>query len=168
MQLKISALLILDQIRHLVEQLRPTEYSASLELLSGNTIGKHIRHVLEFFDLLVNSQDSDTLNYDNREHNELIESDKEVCLNTLKNIIHKLNQVDGDSPLILQVSYSEEKQKPVNVQTSLNRELAYNIEHAIHHMAIMKIAVITVFPHVNLPENFGVAYSTIRYQNIKN
>jgi len=167
MQLKESALTILNQIRLLVEQLRPAEYNSSLELLSGNTIGKHVRHVLEFFDLLTANPKSDVLNYDSREHDELLESDRDICLSKINSIIDNVKSVADDRNLTLQVSYALKKERPVHVKTTLNRELAYNIEHAIHHMAIMKIAVITVFPHVKLPDNFGIAYSTIRYENIK-
>jgi len=50
------------------------------------------------------------------------------------------------------------------MNSSYFRELQYNIEHAIHHMAIIKIAIGACFTEVELPANFGVAYSTVRYQ----
>ena len=37
------------------------------------------------------------------------------------------------------------------ISTNYFRELTYNIEHAIHHMAIMKIGVREVAPYVTLP-----------------
>ncbi len=168
MQLKNSALLIIDQIKSLVEQLSVDEYTASLDLLSGNSIGKHIRHVVEFFDLLVSISEDNIINYDDRDRDEKIETDKIICINKLNSIISKISLLDANQPLTLQVSYSTDDGMPIDVQTSVNRELAYNIEHAIHHMAIIKIAVITVFPNIRLAENFGVAYSTIRYQNAGN
>jgi hypothetical protein len=64
---------------------------------------------------------------------------------------------------LLKTDYSGKGTGQMN-NTSYNRELVYNLEHAIHHMAIMKIAVDNAFPQVQMPENFGVAYSTIRYQ----
>ena len=66
--------------------------------------------------------------------------------------------------VILEVSYGKTDKDSVKIKSSLERELAYNIEHAIHHMAIIKIAVQTVFPKVKLADNFGVAFSTVRYQ----
>ena len=44
---------ILNQLMQLSQQLSDSEYSAELGLLHGNSIGKHVRHVLEFFDILV-------------------------------------------------------------------------------------------------------------------
>ena len=50
------------------------------------------------------------------------------------------------------------------MKSSFYRELSYNIEHAIHHMALLKVAVKQTLTYISLPENFGVASSTIRYR----
>ncbi len=52
--------------------------------------------------------------------------------------------------------------------SSFHREVAYNIEHAIHHMALLKVAVNQTLHYIQLPENFGVASSTVRYQESTN
>jgi hypothetical protein len=44
------------------------------------------------------------------------------------------------------------------------RELLYNLEHAIHHMALIQVAVRQAFPALTLPAHFGVAYSTVQHQ----
>ena len=155
---------ILQQLKDLVTQLNPAEYSAELELLSGNSIGKHLRHVVEFFDLLLNNSDGEVFSYDGRKHDKIIETEVEAAIELINKLEIKLNQIKEDKALILRASYSKFSNAPVELKTSLNRELAYNIEHAVHHMAIIKIAVITVFPNIKLDEGFGVAYSTIRYQ----
>jgi hypothetical protein len=49
----------------------------------------------------------------------------------------------------------------------MERELAYNIEHTIHHMAIIKQSIIEHFTYIDLPEYFGVASSTVRYASAK-
>ncbi|MBK7681685.1 MAG: hypothetical protein IPJ26_04015 [Bacteroidetes bacterium] len=50
------------------------------------------------------------------------------------------------------------------VNSTYKRELAYNIEHAIHHMAIIKIAIENAYSDIVLDKAFGVAPSTIRFQ----
>jgi len=47
----------------------------------------------------------------------------------------------------------------------LHRELQYNIEHAVHHLAIIKIGVKTLEDSFKLDDNFGIAASTIRNKN---
>ena len=164
MQLRNSALAVLSQLLTVIKQLKPGEYNAPLSLLSENSIGKHVRHILEFFDLLINVNGQNVINYDNRNHDLLLESNKDLCIQKIDNLISSLEKLKEDENIYLEVSYSTFEIKPVMVNTSINRELAYNIEHAIHHMAIIKIALISLFPEVQIPKDFGVAYSTIRYQ----
>ncbi len=155
---------IFQQLRSLLSQLSPDEYCASLSLLSENSIGKHIRHILEFFDLLVQAaMNGERINYDKREHDRNIESDLALAEAKIRELSFMIEKLNGDKPMQLEASYIR-SDETVTVNTSVNRELAYNIEHAIHHMAIIRIAVNALFPKVELSENFGVAYSTARYQ----
>ena len=43
------------------------------------------------------------------------------------------------------------------------REVMYNLEHAIHHHALIKIGI-QQFTAIELPESFGVAPSTMQYR----
>ena len=167
MQLKATAETIIDQIIDLTSQLNDAEYAAELELLNGNTIGKHVRHVVEFFDLLVSGIENNRVNYDKRKHEPLYETSTEATLNLLKKLKAQISRIPADRSLILEVSYADKDQDYVQIKSSLEREIAYNIEHAIHHMAIIKIAMNTVFPQVKLADNFGIAYSTVRYQQVR-
>lgn len=164
MQLKETSYTILEQISGLINALSDAEYRAELDLLNGNSIGKHIRHILEFFDLLVSGADNGIINYDRRDHEPLFETDTGASLDKLTYLKDKINNIRSDKEIILELSYTESDRDSVKIKSSIERELAYNIEHAVHHMAIIGIAVKTVFPQVSLPENFGVAFSTLRFR----
>ena len=155
---------ILDQMRELITQLRDEEYYHEIDVLSGNTIGKHVRHVLEFFDLLLIGDAEGTINYDQRKHDYLLETNRKIAITKTSLLMDQIDKIELGKPLVLQVNYSETTQAPMSLKTSIDRELAYNIEHAIHHMAIIKIAVTMLFPNVKLPADFGIAFSTLRYQ----
>lgn len=60
----------------------------------------------------------------------------------------------------MEFSYEGDEQL---ITTNLYRELIYNLEHAVHHMAIMKIAMPEIAPYIVLPPDFGIALSTIQY-----
>jgi len=158
-QLTTASIDMLKQLNAVAIQLNEKEYSKSLELLDGNTIGKHIRHVYELYDELLNGIAQNEVNYDQRKRNLQIESDPIFACNFANEISVKLRDLESDLLLNLCSNFGES----VKVNTSLGRELAYNIEHAIHHMAIIKICLSHYFPYVSLPENFGVAYSTQKY-----
>jgi len=164
MQLKATGQTILNQIFDLINQLEDVEYSAELDILNGSSIGKHVRHVVEFFELLVSGSSNGLINYDKRNHEPLYETDTRSTMAKIKQLMNGIDDITFLDDVVLEVSYADSDTETVKIKSSLERELAYNIEHAIHHMAIIKIALQTVFPKVKLTENFGVAYSTVRYQ----
>ena len=51
----------------------------------------------------------------------------------------------------------------LEIETNYERELLYNLEHSIHHQALIKVALLQL-QSVEIPENFGVAQSTIVYR----
>jgi anionic cell wall polymer biosynthesis LytR-Cps2A-Psr (LCP) family protein len=51
----------------------------------------------------------------------------------------------------------------VTIESNYNRELLYNLEHCIHHQALIKVAVLQM-KYLQIDENFGVARSTIEYR----
>jgi len=164
MQLKTTGKEILSQLSELVSQLNNDEYAAELQLLNENSIGKHVRHIIEFFEILVEGGRNGLINYDKRKHLNKYETDSAASLQKIKQLIVGLDELTSKDELILEVSYGKTDEDLVSIKSSLERELVYNIEHAIHHMAIIKIAIQTVFPKVQLAKNFGVAYSTVRYR----
>lgn len=153
---------IINQIIEVTRQLGTEEFMQPLQVLSGNTYGKHVRHIIEFYNCLLNAYSGGIVDYDTREHNPLIENNKSMAIEELNEILNKINS-HADKPMILKVNYAGQGTGENNI-TSFNRELIYNLEHAIHHMAIMKIAIENSFQNIQLPDHFGVAYSTVRFQ----
>lgn len=156
---------ILSQISQVLENISKAQYEQKIPVLNNSSLGQHIRHTLEFFTCLNKSSGSGIVNYDQREHDKLIESDPQIAftlIGTLSNYLE--TECIGNRPLQLEVNYNPESDEIFTMDTNLYRELAYNIEHAIHHMAILKIGLKEVAPDYTLPENFGVAVSTIKYR----
>ena len=142
-------------------QLTDEQYVHQCQTLTGATIGKHVRHVIELFQSLQNGYEHGIVNYDSRKRDSRIENEKQLALSLLNEIRADLNKKDKD--LSLETSYDEDSGEVVFIKTNYNREIVYNLEHAIHHMALIRIGINEV-SSVELPENFGVAPSTIRYR----
>ena len=143
----------------------PTTYQAELEVLSGSTIGRHTRHIIEFYNCLIeqcNNGHVPIINYALRRRDYLIESQPEHALSIINEICEKLNGLDESQECLLDCA--EHGQDGLLVRSTVARELIYNIEHTIHHLAIVKIAIKAIIPSLELPEHFGVAPSTLRYR----
>lgn len=162
MNLQLACTRILQQLSDLVNALHQEEFIKPSPTLSHSTIGQHLRHTLEFFVCLQQGYEKGLVNYDKRAHDKLIESDKFIALANIQSIIDFVDQFQ-DKPLRLEVGYDLVEDNFITVETNAVRELVYNIEHAVHHMAIMKIGVREVAPNIVLPPDFGIAASTIRY-----
>ena len=155
----------LDDLRHYLSIIDPVTYQASLDILSGSTIGQHTRHIIEFYNCLLEqslSSNDPVINYANRKRDHQIESEPDHALSNVDVIIEKLNDLDADRTCLL--NCAEHGQHDLMVNSTIGRELIYNIEHTIHHLAIVKIALKTIMPGIALPEHFGVAPSTIRHR----
>jgi uncharacterized damage-inducible protein DinB len=165
MQIITASKEIIRQLSDLCSKLDDKQFGESLALLMNNSIGKHVRHIVEFYDLLIESEKNGHLSYDSRSHCAKTETDVILAQKRIKAIDKWLDRPNLDLDLKLTINYSDAKDVEFEVSTNMSRELAYNIEHAIHHMAIIRIAVENEFKNVELDKHFGVAFSTIRYRD---
>ncbi|OWY24378.1 hypothetical protein C7N43_23835 [Sphingobacteriales bacterium UPWRP_1] len=153
---------LLWQSKEFLVQLSPAQYALPLPVFSGASIGQHTRHFIEFLQCLITQLPSGTINYDARQRNTSLEQYPKNALQAIDALELQLNTLPQNHQLQLVVSYPQLGQ-PTLINTNLHRELAYNAEHIIHHLAIIKIGLLFLLPQIQLPPHFGVAYSTIQY-----
>lgn len=165
MELKNAALRILDQLSNLINELSDKDFNQPLIILNNATLGQHIRHTLEFFICLQDGLDEGKINYDKRRHDKAIETDRILSLSKIQEIVQFLSNSHGNKNLVLELVYGDTENDTHQIDSNFARELAYNIEHGVHHMAIVKIGALALRPTLQLPVDFGVASSTIRYRN---
>ncbi len=156
--LKVSINNSLNELIDLLKQLSNAQYSEPCYNLSNASIGEHTRHIIEMFECLNNQYDSGIVNYDNRERNFLIQSDTNFAIEKMISIQNSLNKKNKKIKLFQKIDGVE-----INIKSNYFRELLYNLEHCIHHQALIKVAVL-MSENVKVDENFGVARSTIEYR----
>ncbi len=164
-QLQDSAIHNLMQLNEVVSHTTSIQYTMPLTILSGSTIGMHIRHIIEFYQCLLNEYQRQEINYDARARNLEIETDPTYCQQIISSITQEINNIDENTSLHLFSNQSIDGPGHL-LPSNLFRELTYVIEHAIHHMAIIKIAYTHYFPEIHLPMHFGIAFSTIKHQQL--
>lgn len=148
----------LDQLVHLLSQLSQKDYVSPCSELSNASIGEHCRHIIELFNCLEHNYESAIVNYDNRERNYTIQTDNAYAVLQIKRIQNGL----GKENKILRLQQCVEGEV-IDIQTNYYRELLYNLEHCIHHQALIKVAILK-FDYVKVDESFGVAPSTIEFR----
>jgi hypothetical protein len=161
MQLKEPISNLLEQLQYVIDGLSNEQYIQPIKVLSQSTIGQHTRHILEFFIELNKGYENGMVDYDKRIRNHAIESDKYYAINTMQQINDCLVKPDKD--LILMVEYGTETDHRSQVFTNYLRELVYNMEHTVHHMALIRIGV-TAISEVEIPAEFGIAASTLKFR----
>lgn len=161
MQLHNAINNVFVQLNTILQLLSAAQYTQKGKLLSNATIGQHVRHIIELFICLNKGYETGIVNYDSRERNQQIETSKEIATSLLKEIYEQLDK--PDKSLMLEACYDDNAEKTITIATNYYREIAYNLEHAVHHMALIRVGV-TEVSNIELPEGFGVASSTIKYR----
>ncbi|MBY0486570.1 MAG: DinB family protein [Flavobacteriaceae bacterium] len=148
----------LNELSDLLSQLSKDDYTCPCHGLSNATIGEHTRHIIEMFQCLENQYESGIINYDIRKRDYQIQTDKAFAQET---IVAVINQLDKPNKVVQlqQIVDGEE----LLIESNYNRELLYNLEHCIHHQALIKVAVLQN-DGITIDANFGVARSTIEYR----
>lgn len=156
----------LSEIKALLLQLTNAQYTYASKLLSDATIGQHVRHILEFYQSVLKGIDIKVVNYDNRNRNLSIETDRDFAIQIINDINAVLSFEIQDEPFILVGNFSSDPGKQMQIQTTLYRELAYCLEHSIHHQALIKVGLLELNSASFIDEKFGLAPATIRYKKI--
>jgi hypothetical protein len=155
---------IITQLTDLLNDIDSAVYKDALRPLHYSTMGQHVRHITEFYLCLLKGHKTGVVDYDARERNLMIEIDKDFTIEILENVIQDLRKLKSNKSLILKSSFGGDE--AMEISTSFFRELTYLIEHTIHHLAIIKIGLNEVYPEIEIPKNFGVAHSTVRFRGI--
>lgn len=163
MELKQACINILEQTAETINSISEKDFVTPLDSLHGSTLGQHFRHAIEFFQCLRVGSDAGEVCYDNRAHDKQLETRKALALAEIRSLQQFILGTLPNQPLTLVVSYNPETNETVHISSNMAREITYNIEHLVHHMALVKIGLKEADPGLQVPEDFGVAISTIKY-----
>lgn len=149
----------LSQLSNLISNTTIEQYCFKSKYLSNATIGGHTRHIIEILQCTINGYTNALVDYVNRERNLDIESNRELALDLINKLQTNLNF--DDKVLFI---FNEDGSL---VSSTYNRELMYNVDHTIHHLALIKVSLIELNIN-NFDDEFGMAYSTILFKKSNN
>lgn len=154
-------------VEYYLDQLPNASYRKPLSVLSGSSIGEHTRHIIEFYECLLLQEEGGIINYDLRERRKDLQEKVSIAIHTISGIRNWLCSQPAGHDRILTLVHHTIDGDSMEVMTTLQRELIYNLEHLIHHLALVKIGLGILYPHLKLPAGFGVAASTIKFRSHK-
>jgi uncharacterized damage-inducible protein DinB len=159
-----GTLLITNQMSALLHQLPPHVYTCPIPLFHGSTIGQHFRHILEFYTCLMEGYDRSYIDYSSRQRDDSISENQEMAISVLESVIAAVTQFDVQQELQIEGEFSVHSTFRSTYLSSLGRELQYAFDHAIHHLAIIRMGLESHFPEFPVDSDLGVAPSTLRHR----
>jgi uncharacterized damage-inducible protein DinB len=154
----------LAELKTLISSINQEQYQYKSQLLSDSSIGQHIRHILEFYLSIIKGLNQGVVNYDNRERDLNLETNPEFARSCIDRLSKDIQDLHPEQEIMLSGNFYAEGETLKAIKTSIERELAYCLEHSIHHQALIKVGLIEQKMDHLIQEGFGVAASTIRFK----
>ena len=156
---------VLEQGERLLQGLSDSQYARKISEADGASIGAHYRHSLEHFKLMFEAIQQPQIDYDRRARDASLENERLLALSLTRDFRHAarfLNpaQLDRVIEARCQTSYNDTASSTAS--STFGREVMYTVFHAMHHYAL--IALICRLRKLPVPQNFGLAPSTLQYQ----
>jgi hypothetical protein len=161
MELQKAVYQVFLQLSDSLDLVDPDQYGYPCKSLSGNSIGQHVRHIIEMFQCLDNGYQQGEVDYERRKRDSQIETDKIFAKGLLEEITMQISK--ENKSLYLLTYYDEFQAEPEKISTNYFREIAYNLEHTIHHMALIRVGL-RELGDVPVDDSYGVASSTLKYR----
>lgn len=156
---------MLDSIKSLLRTIPEEVYVKPDNILSGATLGQHFRHIIEFYQCIIDIKDNRLVCYDDRKRELRLERSIDFMVEKINKLNETIVSLDTNTPIqTLSKFTSDPKELKVKINSSIGRELSYGFDHSIHHLAIIKIALNINHPEIKLPDGLGVAPSTLQYR----
>lgn len=150
----------LAQGESLLKQLSDDAYRKSLKPVFNSSIGAHIRHNLDHYACFLEGLARGRIDYAVRQRNPLFEAERLNAVTEMKRIRQEFG-ILGSPPAPLLVQIDSDAGVAVS-RSSLERELEFLLSHTIHHYAI--VAILCRLQGIDVPADFGVAPSTLRFR----
>jgi uncharacterized damage-inducible protein DinB len=153
---------MLTQLRDVIGLLPVQYYRAQPAARVSGSVGAHVRHTLDHISALIAAIEGRELRYDDRRRGTTVEIDPLTGANEIDRLLYRIDHLAAtmpDVPITLS-TLVDPHEPPAIVRTTLARELAFVVQHTVHHCAL--IAVLLEWQGYRVPYGFGLAASTQR------
>lgn len=155
---------IIQQMTNLLDRMDNQIYAQPLEVFKGASIGQHFRHILDFYLCLLRGIPEGIIDYASRDRNPLAETDVQYIQQAFCHISQTMDQFSEEAPVKVWGDFSTQVTQRPELVSSIGRELMFAYDHAVHHLAMIKIGIAAVAPTLQLDHTLGIAPSTIKHR----
>jgi len=165
MNCKEATLTMASQIKELLQEIDAADYARPLDIFKGATLGQHVRHIIDFYRCLLRDTSQGVVDYANRDRETDVETDPGYAIHALIEITGKVEALQEQQSIQVLADFSSQpdESRPL-VLSSIGRELMFAYDHAVHHLAMIRIGLRTALPEFVFDENLGMAPSTLKYR----
>ena len=152
----------LEQGISFLETLPAETYHRKCDEVFSSSIGSHIRHNIDHYNVLIEGIVDARIDYDSRHRSPVIEQDPSeasAAMSRLVDLLKTLESEDMDRPIEIRMHDGGESAWS---RSTLRRELQFLLSHTVHHYALV-VSIATRYKVDQFPEGFGVAPSTLQY-----
>ena len=161
---------LIDQAVELITSIDPALYANNDHALFESGVGRHLRHILDFYERFLDGRRS-FVDYNARRRDERVESDPTYAAARARAVAERLREIEADATapapggaarLEVSCEVFDEDGGGLRAASSVERELSALASHTVHHYAI--IALLLRAQDESVPSDFGVAPSTLRHR----
>ena len=155
----------IDAIRRALELTEPLDDATYTFAPEGHgSVGEHLRHSIDHFDCFFRDIESGTINYDARSRSHEVEVNCAAARVVLDEILHGLERLSTRSlqRAIRIRQTAAPGEPPIEMESSIDRELVFLSGHMVHHLALM--VLIAERTGASPSTELGVAYSTAAFR----
>jgi uncharacterized damage-inducible protein DinB len=153
----------LRQLGGLLAQVSDGQYVQKPVGVIPSSLGGQVRHCLDHFDALLLGALGGTVNYDDRERGTAIETCRPAALSAIQRLQLRLTLLNSSmvTTAVRVKAMLASDGPPIEIQSTLGRELAFVLSHTVHHNALVAAMCKTL--GIPIPERFGYAPSTVAH-----
>ncbi|MRI31949.1 DinB family protein [Endozoicomonas sp. OPT23] len=152
---------VVDQLIEFVESLSEEDYRFNDSELFMSSIGQHLRHILDLYQVMIEPQQEDLVDYDVRRRGLALESEKEAGLVELRDLRSWLEALPVESlkqGVLVKTEVLLSETCSVQLPSTFARELVFTASHLTHHLALM-VTIAKVIGH-KVDDAVGLAPAT--------
>lgn len=149
-----SSISTLNKSKLLLQNLTDDELSNSSVSPYYSCIGSHIRHILDFYDCILNGIKTNSIDLINRKRDERMHIDCDFAVYNVERVVNDIKQLADMDMSGLYLVNDDLGLGDVSIEYTLGAVLAQANSHAIHHYALISY----ILDRLNIPikdETFG-------------